>query len=188
MANTLEHILSQLKVDVEKALQSLKEEIAKVRTGRASVSMLDDVRVDYYGTMTPLNQVATLNVPEPRLITIAPWESKLLSEIERAIQKAGLGVNPVNDGKLIRLPLPALNEERRKDLVKIVKKHAEDSRVGIRMHRRDANEAIKKLQKESLITEDDLHRGQDLAQKQTDEAIKKVDEFVVHKEKDILSV
>ncbi len=188
MANTLEHILSQLKVDLEKTLHSLQAEMSKVRTGRASLNLLDGVLVNYYGTPTPLNQVATMNIPEPRLITVSPWESRLIPEIEKGIQRAGLGINPVNDGKLIRLPLPALNEDRRKDLVKIVKQHAEDSRVGIRMHRRDANEVIKKLQKEGKLTEDDLHRGQELVQKQTDESIKKIDDLVSHKEKDVLSV
>jgi len=184
----LEPVFTRLKADLEKSLVTLKDEMGKVRTGRASINMLDDVRVDYYGSPTPLNQVATIHVPEARLITVQPWESKIIPEIEKGIQKLGMSLNPINDGKIIRIPIPSLTEERRKEMVKLLKKYAEEARVGIRMHRRDANEAFKALQKDGKITEDDLHRSQDQVQKQTDETIKKVDELVEHKEKDILTM
>ncbi|MBI5299067.1 MAG: ribosome recycling factor [Deltaproteobacteria bacterium] len=180
----MENIIKETQVHMEKALTLFKQELGKVRAGRASLSILDDVKVDYYGTLTPLNQVATLNIPEPRMITIAPWESKIISEIEKAIQKASLGLNPSNDGKIVRLSIPPLNEERRKDLVKIVKKHAEECRVALRLVRRDSNEHLKAKE----LSEDELKKGQERVQKMTDEYVQKVDQLVQHKEKDIMSV
>lgn len=173
---------------MEKALAALKHELSIIRTGRASLSILDDVKVDYYGTPTPINQVASLKIVDPKLITIQPWEPKLIAELERSIMKSGIGLTPSNDGKVIRLAIPSLSEERRKELVKLVKKHAEEGRVAIRMVRRDSIEDLKKQEKEKKISEDDLKRGEETIQKLTDEFNKKIDELVAHKEKDILSV
>ena len=184
----METHLNNISQEMEKSLNAFKQELARVRTGRASLALLEGVRVDYYGTLTPLNQVATLNIPEPRSITIAPWEAKLIPEIEKAIQKASIGINPVNDGKLVRLNIPTLNEERRKELVKQIKKAGEDARVGMRNHRHDAMEGLKKKHTGKELTEDDWHRGQEQVQKVTDEYIKKVDQLIEHKEKELLSV
>jgi ribosome recycling factor len=173
---------------MKKALEALRHEFSKMRTGRASLAMLEDVRVDYYGTQTPLNQLATLGVPDARLITIQPWDKQAAGAIEKAIQKADLGLNPVNDGKIIRLPIPPLNEERRRELVRFIKKHGEDCKVSIRNARRDANEGLKKLLKDSKITEDDEKKGLEKVQKLTDDYIKHVDETLSHKEKDIMEV
>lgn len=184
----METIFKQAQSEMEKSLAVFKQELGKIRTGRATLSILDGVRVDYYGTSTPLNQVATLNIPEAKMITIHPWEAKIIPEIERGILKAGLGLTPTNDGKLIRLSIPALNEERRKDLVKIIKKHAEECRVAMRMARRDANAHLKKKQEKREISEDDLKKGETHIQKITDDYSVKIDQLVEHKEKDILSV
>jgi ribosome recycling factor len=173
---------------MKKAVDAFHHELTKLRTGRASLALLDDVKVDYYGQMSPLNQVGTLAVPDPRTITIQPWDTTAAQAIEKAIQKADLGLNPINDGKVIRVPVPALNEERRKDLVKVLHAHAEQSKVAIRNARRDANENLKKLQKDGDITEDDLKKGQDKVQKLTDDHIKQVDDAAKHKEKDIMEV
>ncbi|MBI1908740.1 MAG: ribosome recycling factor [Deltaproteobacteria bacterium] len=181
-------ILSDLKVKMAKSLESLQVEMGKLRTGRASVAILDEIRVECYGSAMPLNQVATLSVPESRLITISPWDKGLIQEIEKAIMKSGLGLQPANDGKLIRLPIPTLTEERRKDLVKLVKKGAEESRVSLRNLRREANETLKKNQKEGIISEDDLRKGETEVQKMTDEFIARVDQTVAHKEKEIMEV
>lgn len=173
---------------MEKALSALSHELAKMRTGRASLSILDDVHVDYYGTSTPLNQLATLSVPDPRTIAIQAWDGGAVAAIEKAIQTADLGLNPVNDGKIIRLPIPPLNEERRMELVKVMRKHGEECKVGVRNARRDANEELKKLQKASEITEDEERKGHDRIQKLTDEFIAKIEEAMEHKEKDIMEV
>lgn len=169
-------------------IEALKHEFSTIRTGMASLSLLDDVKVDYYGTMSPLSQVATLSIPDGRTITIQPWESKMIGPIERSILKSDIGINPVNDGKLIRLNIPQLTEDRRKELVKKAKKMSEDAKVGIRNIRRDANEALKKAQKEKAITEDDLKKGEQDIQKITDDFIKKVDEVLAHKEKEVMEV
>lgn len=184
----MDNLINQSKARMEKSLESFRHELAKLRTGRASLSILDDVKVDYYGTQSPLNQVATLSVPDARTIAIQPWDQSAVQAIEKAIQKSDLGLNPVNDGKIIRVPIPQLNEERRRELVKVVGSHAEQSKVGVRNARRDANEQLKKMQKDSSITEDDLHKGQDRVQKLTDEYIKKIEEAAEHKEKDIMEV
>lgn len=169
-------------------IESYKRELAKVRTGRASISLLDGVRVEAYGSVMPLNQVATLTVPESRMIQIQAWDSKLLSAIEKSIHKAGLGLNPVNDGRLIRVAIPQLTEDRRKELVKQIKKVTEEFRVGIRNARRDAIEELKALKNDKELTEDELHRLQDEAQKETDRFVKKIDELMTEKDKEVMEV
>ena len=174
------------KARMEKVLTDLKHDMAGVRTGRASVSLLDNVRADYYGTPTPLNQLATLHVPEPTLITVQPWDVSQIAVIEKAIRGADLGLNPGNDGKVIRVPIPPLTEERRKDLVKKLHHIAEDHRVALRNIRRDGNEHVKKLVKDKLISEDDDRRAHDEIQKLTDGYIQKLDQAAKVKEKEIL--
>lgn len=173
---------------MDRAIQSFRAEMAKMRTGRASLSVLDDVRVEYYGQPTSLNAVATLGVPEPRLITITPWETKLIPEIERAIIKANLGLSPVNDGKMIRLPVPSLTEERRRELVKLLKKSAEDARVSIRHARREFIDGLKSLEKSGQLTEDELKKDQQTAQQMTDKAIEEVDQALGKKEAELMQV
>jgi ribosome recycling factor len=173
---------------MEAALEHLKHDLAGLRTGRASVALLDGIRVDYYGTMTPLKQVANLSTPEARLITVQPWEPQLIKEIEKAISASGLGITPSNDGKVIRIPIPPLTEERRKELTKICKKHGEDTKVHVRGYRRDANEELKKLQKDAKLTEDELRKGETEIQKLTDQYIQKIDDVIKKKEHDILEV
>ena len=173
---------------MNKALEAFKRDLGKVRTGRASLSLLDDVRVDYYGTPTPLNQVGTLAVPEPRLITIQPWEKNLIPEIEKAILKADLGLNPASDGQLIRLVFPPLTEERRKDMVKQVKRMGEDAKVSVRNARRDANDTLKKLEKDKDISEDDLKRGEKEVQDVTDDYVSRIDQVIADKEKDLMEI
>jgi ribosome recycling factor len=184
----LNDVITKSRAGMEKAIDALKKDFVKVRTGRASVSLLDEIRIDYYGTPTPLNQLGTLTVPEPRLITIQPWERKLIPEIEKAILKSGLGLNPASDGQLIRIAIPALTEERRKEMVKLIKRMGEDARVAIRNVRRDANESLKKLEKSKEISEDDLKRGEKDVQDITDGFVKKVDEILVAKEKEIMEI
>ena len=185
-------MLDQLKKDtkahMDKTLAALGGELKKVRTGRANVSMLDAIRVDYYGTPSPLNQVASVSCPDARSFLIAPWETSILKEIESAIVKSDLGMTPMNDGKVIRLKVPDLTEERRKDLVKSIKKIVEDARVAVRMARRDANEKLKGAAKGKTISEDDQKRGETDIQKLTDEYIAKIDKLAEDKEKDIMTV
>lgn len=173
---------------MEKTLKSLSEELKKVRTGRAQVSMLDSVKVNYYGSMSPLSQVASISTPDPKSFMIAPWEASILKEIEQAIIKSDLGLAPMNDGKVIRLKVPDLTEERRKDLAKQVKKIAEESRVAIRMARRDANEEVKKSFKDKEISEDENKKVETEIQKMTDDYIKKVDQVAEEKEKSIITI
>jgi ribosome recycling factor len=170
------------------AIEALKKDFGSVRTGRASLALLDGINVDYYGTPTPLQQLATLNVPESRLIAIQPWEQKIIPDIEKAILKSDLGLTPTNDGKVIRINIPLLTEERRKDLVKVVRKRTEEARVAVRNIRRDTNEALKNLEKEKQISEDELKKSLDEAQKLTDSYVKKVDETLSHKEGEIMEV
>lgn len=170
------------------ALDFLRKELATLRTGRASLSLLDGVMVDYYGVPTPVAQVAALAVPESRLLTIQPWESRLISDIEKAIMTSGLGLNPTNDGKVIRLAIPLLTEERRKELAKIAKKMVEDGRVAIRSIRRDANDELKKLEKQEGLPEDDVRKAQEDIQKTTDQYIQKVDDLLKKKEMEIMAV
>jgi len=169
-------------------IDSYKRELAKVRTGRASISLLDGLRVEAYGSVMPLSQVATMTVPESRLIQIQAWDTKLLSAIERAIHKSGLGLNPVNDGRLIRVAIPQLTEDRRKDLVKQIKKVTEEFRVGVRNARRDAIEELKTLKNDKHLTEDELHRLQDEAQKETDIFGKKIEALMAEKDKEVMEV
>ncbi len=173
---------------MDAALEHLKRELAGLRTGRASLALLDGIKVDYYGTPTPLKQVATLAVPESRLITIQPWEPPLIKEIEKAILASGLGLTPSNDGKIIRLPIPQLSEERRKELAKLCKKHGEEAKIAIRNVRREGNEELKHLQKESKLSEDDLRKSEAEVQKLTDQYIHKVDEILKKKEEEIFEV
>jgi len=173
---------------MEKSIGAMKASLQKVRTGRASIGLLDGIMADYYGTMTPLKQLATLAVPEPRMITIQPWDKGAIAPIEKAIMKSELGLTPANDGKIIRVPIPPLNEERRRDLVKMVKKIAEEYRVEVRNHRRDANAMLKDLEKEKEISQDQLKTGQDKVQELTDEHIRKIDSVLSDKEKEIMEV
>ncbi|MEE9566967.1 MAG: ribosome recycling factor [Desulfobacteria bacterium] len=168
------------------SIEDLRNEFKKIRTGRASPALFEGMRINYYGTPTPLNQVASLSVPESRLIVIKPWDQSIIGEIEKEILKSEIGLTPMNDGKLIRIPIPALTEERRKELVKVVHKIAEDHKVSIRNIRRDANELLKGLKKDGDISEDDFYRAQDKVQKITDDYIQSVDETYQEKEKEIL--
>lgn len=181
-------IVKEMRTGMDKSVDSFKGELTKLRTGRASTAMLDGIKVNYYGTPTVLSQVASLSAPEPRMVVIQPWEVNLLKEIEIAIQKSDLGINPMNDGKVIRLRIPDLTEDRRKDLVKVVGKIAEEARVAIRMARRDANELVKGLLKDKDITEDDNKKAQEQIQKVTDEYNVKVDQLSATKEKDIMTI
>jgi ribosome recycling factor len=173
---------------MKKVIDNLERDFKRVRTGRASVSLLDGIRVDYYGTSTPLNQIATLTVPEPRSITIQPWDTAAIGEVEKAIQKSELGLTPMNDGKIIRIGIPPLTEVRRRDVVKVVRKMAEESKVALRNIRRDSNEMLKDLKKDKAISEDEQFRGQDEIQKITDDFIKQADAVYAGKEKEILEV
>jgi ribosome recycling factor len=185
---TLKEIEDQSKAKMEQALAALQHDLTTIRTGRASVNILDHVRVDYYGTQTPLNQVANLHVPEPSMITVTPWDISQIPAIEKAIRSSDLGLNPSNDGKMVRLPVPPLNEERRKEFVKRLHNIAEDHRISIRNVRRDANDQVKKLFKEKLIPEDAERASQVDIQKLTDGYIAKIDVAAKAKEKEIMSV
>jgi ribosome recycling factor len=173
---------------MDKSIQSLKGELAKVRTGRASTALVDTVQVDYYGSNVPLNQVANVTTPDARTIQISPWEPSTVGAIEKAILAANIGLTPQNDGKIVRIPLPPLTEERRKEMVKLVKKMGEETKVAIRNHRRDANEAVKSQEKAKTVSEDDAKKSMDLIQKKTDEKVTEVDKVVAGKEKEILTV
>jgi ribosome recycling factor len=181
-------IIKDLEAGLQKAIESLKKELAKVRTGRANLALIDGVRVDYYGTPTPLNQVASCSTPDPRLIVIKPWEKKLCPLIEEAVRKAELGVNPSSDGDLVRVPIPALTEERRRDLTKVVKRMGEDAKVAIRSQRRDANDMLKEYKSAGDITEDDEKNGQKKVQTSIDKGIEQVDAIVSKKEAEIMEV
>ena len=186
--NSVREIEASVKTRMEKAVADLQHAMATIRTGRASVSLLDHIRVDYYGTPTPLNQLANLHVPEPTLITVQPWDVSQIAAIEKSIRASDLGLNPANDGKIIRIPIPPLNEERRKELVKRLHTVAEDHRVAIRNVRRDGNESVKKLLKDKKITEDEDRRGHDEIQKMTDTYMQKLDHAAKSKEKEILEI
>jgi ribosome recycling factor len=181
-------VISNMKSHMEKSVEALRREYQKVRTGRANLGLLDDIRIDYYGTPSPLSQVATLSVPEPRTITLQPWETKMISVIEKAIMNANLGITPANDGKVIRLNLPALTEERRKDIVKQLKKLAEEAKVAVRNIRRDAIDELKKLEKNKNISEDDQKRAEKDVQDVTNSYVAKIDEVLAHKEKEVMEV
>jgi ribosome recycling factor len=173
---------------MERSIEAFRKELGKVRTGRASFALLDGVKVDYYGTPTPLPQVGTLSVPESRLITVTPWDTKMIGPIEKAIQGSGLGLNPSNDGKTVRIPIPPLTEERRRELAKVVRKMGEDARVAVRNVRREAIEKLKDREKKKEISEDVVKRGQERIQKETDAHVKKIDEILKSKEQEILEV
>jgi len=181
-------IIKSLQGDIDKAIEAFRRELGKVRTGRANLSILDGVRVEYYGTPTPLNQVASLAVADARLITVKPWERSLIPEIEKSIRSAQLGLNPSSDGEMVRLPMPALTQERRQELVKLVKKMAEEGKVALRAARRDSNEMLKELLKDGGITEDDERNGLKKVQETTDKAVARIDEILAKKEAEILEV
>jgi len=185
---SVKEIEAAAKTRMEKAMTGLQHDMGNIRTGRASISLLDSVKIDYYGTPTPINQVATLHVPEPFLITLQPWDTSQIGVIEKAIRNSDLGLNPGNDGKIIRVPIPQLTEERRKEFVKKLHAVAEDHRVSMRNIRRDANEQVKKLLKDKAISEDEEKRAHEEVQKLTDSYIQKLDHAVKAKEKDILEV
>ncbi len=182
----LESIYEETKTSMSKSVAALKKELKRVRTGRASLAILDGIKVDYYGTPTPLNQMATLAVPESRLITIQPWDVSVIKDIEKAILKSDLGLTPSSDGKIIRIAIPPLTEERRKELVKVIHKICEEYKVSIRNVRRDSNELLKSMKKDGEISEDEAFKSQDQVQKITDEHITLVDECYKEKEKEIL--
>jgi ribosome recycling factor len=184
----VDEVLGEARAAMDRAVSALKKDMTRVRTGRASTTLLDNVKVDYYGVPTPLSQVATLSVPEPRLITVQPWEKNLIPDIEKALYKADLGLTPSSDGQLIRLPVPALTEERRREMVKIIKRMSEDSKVSVRNSRRDANETLKMLEKEKEITEDDLKRSEKDVQQLTDEFISAIDVVVQNKEREVMEI
>ena len=181
-------VLAQAKEKMEKSIAAFSRELASIRAGRANASLLDRITVDYYGAPTPINQLAGVSVPEARLLVITPYDKSILGEIEKAIMKSDIGITPTNDGNVIRLAIPALTEERRKELVKVVKKEAEDAKIAVRNVRRDANDDLKKLEKNGEITEDDLRGYSDDIQKLTDDYVVKVDQLTKEKEKEILSV
>ncbi len=181
-------VLADLEGSITKSLESLKRDLGKVRTGRANLALLDGVRVDYYGTPTPLNQVANLSTPDARLIVIKPWEKKMCPVIEDALRKADLGVNPSSDGELVRVPIPALTEERRRDLTKVVRRMQEEAKVAIRAHRRDANEMLKEYQASGDITEDDAAQGEKKVQVAVDKGVADVDTITKKKEAEIMEV
>ncbi|WP_302157310.1 ribosome recycling factor [uncultured Acidaminococcus sp.] len=185
---TIEELQNKTQEKMDKALQALRNELTNIRTGRATPSLLDQVKVDYYGAPTPVTQVANVSVPEPRMIVIQPWDRSLLKVIEKAIMTSDLGLNPNNDGTVIRLNLPLLTEERRKELVKVVNKKGEASRVEVRNIRRDFNDAVKKQVKAKEITEDDAKDATDFSQKLTDKFMKKIDDVLAQKEKEVMAV
>ncbi len=180
--------VAQCKSEMQKRIDGFDKDLTRIRTGRASISLLDSVRVDYYGTLSPLSQVATLSTPDARTILISPFEKKLIQEIERSIMKADLGLQPNSDGVVVRVPIPQLTEERRKDIVKQLKKMGEEAKVGIRHIRRDINEEVKKAEKAKTITEDEGKRLQDDIQKQTDNFIKVLDDRMAKKEKEVMTL
>lgn len=184
----LNDIYTDARERMDKALETLDRDYRRLRTGRASVSLVDAIRIEYYGTPTPLSQLATLTIPDPRTIMIQPWDTSVIGEVEKAILKSELGLTPMNDGKTIRINIPPLTAERRRDLVKVVKKMAEETKVAVRNIRRDANEMIKDLKKEKEISEDEQFRAQDETQKITDDLIKRIDAVYAAKEKEILEI
>jgi ribosome recycling factor len=184
----IKDLLADIKERMEKAVESLQTDLMALRTGRASPALLDRVRVEYYGTPTPLNQLATISAPEPRLLTIKPWDASVLSAIEKALMKSDLGLTPSNDGRIIRLNIPRLTEERRHDLVKLVNKRVEEGKVALRNVRRDGQEDLREMEKEKMISEDDLFEGRDELQKMIDSFVKRMDEIGKAKEEEIMEV
>jgi len=181
-----DEVLAELRQKMDKSVEALKKEFVRLRTGRASTALLDGIKVNCYETLMPLDQIASLSVPESRLITIKPWDQSVLGEVEKSILKSELGLTPMNDGKIIRISIPPLTEERRMELAKLAKKMAEDGKISIRNHRREANEMFKEMKNEKEISEDEMYKSQDDVQKITDDYIKKVDEITAEKEKEII--
>lgn len=181
-------VIDSMIQSMDKSIQSLKSELAKVRTGRASTALVDTVHVDYYGSSVPLNQVANVTTPDARTIQVSPWEGGMIGAIEKAILAANLGLTPQSDGKVVRIPLPPLTEERRKEMVKLVKKMGEETKIAVRNHRRDANEELKKQEKSKTLTEDDTKKAMDQVQKKTDEKVVEVDKVIMGKEKEIMTI
>jgi len=179
-------VYNELQGQIDSSLSALKAGLGKMRTGRANAAILDAVRVDYFGSMSPLNQVANVSVPDARMIVVKPWDKSIIAEVEKAIMSAEIGITPQNDGEIIRLPVPALTEERRKDLVKQVKQKGEDSRISLRNHRREANDFLKELEKEKEISQDDLKKALEKVQQVTDSGNKSIDEILATKEKELL--
>lgn len=184
----MEQTIKDAKSRMDKSLEALRGELAKIRSGKATTALLDGIKVDYYGSMTPINQAANVTVLDAHTLSVTPWDKSVLSAIERAILEANIGFNPVSDGTNLKIPVPPLNEERRRDLVKLIKKFGEDSKVAVRNIRRDANEHLKKEEKKKNISEDQLKEAEDKIQKLTDEHILKVDEVLKHKEKEIMEI
>ena len=184
----IDELLQDMKESMDKSIETLQKDLRRVRTGRASLALLDGLVADYYGSPTPINQLATLSIPESRQLVIQPWDSKAIPDIEKAVLKSELGLTPMNDGKLIRIVLPTLTAQRRKKLVKIVKKMAEEFKVQIRNHRRDANDMLKDMKKDKDISEDDMHKAQERVQKTTDNSIAKVESIMVEKEAEIMEI
>ncbi|MDE3001075.1 MAG: ribosome recycling factor [Gemmatimonadota bacterium] len=184
----VDEILSETRQSMARAVEAFQHEMSTVRTGRANTALLDNIRAEYYGAQVPLNQVATIGVPEPRLIVIQPWDKSAIPAIEKAIQTSNLGLTPSSDGTVIRLPIPQLTEERRSELVRVVRQMAEDSKVSVRNARRDANEMLKDGQKEGEIPEDDSRKGQDQVQKLTDDFVAEIDQLLARKEEEIMEV
>ncbi len=184
----LDEIRNRAEQSMEKALEHLRHELATIRTGKASPALLDVIHVEYFGSKVPLKQVATIAAPEPRLLTVQPWDKSIIPEIEKAIQASELGLNPQNDGSLIRIPIPPLTEERRRDLVKVVRRMGEECKIAVRNARRDANDRIRKLEKSHEVSEDDARKAHDEVQKITDRFVEKVDEIVAAKEKEVMEI
>jgi ribosome recycling factor len=184
----MDSVLADAKTRMEKAVAALEKEFSHLRTGRASISLLDGLKVDYYGTPTPVDQIASVSTPDSRTITIQPWDRAAFGLVEKAILKSDLGLTPVNDGKIIRIALPPLTEDRRKELVKVAKKYTEEAKVAVRNIRRDANDGLKKLQKDKAISEDDLRKGEADIQKTTDAFVAKMDQTFAKKEKEIMEI
>lgn len=184
----IKELEKEMRAEMEKALENTIHEFSRVRTGRASLTLLDGIKVGYYGSVVPLNQVATLAVPESRLITIQPWDTKIIGDIEKAILRSDLGLTPTNDGKIVRIPIPALTEERRKELVKIIGKLTEKAKVTLRNIRRDINEKLKTMKKEKEISEDEYFTYHEEVQKITDEFIERADKLLAEKEKDLMEI
>jgi len=181
-------LVDKMSVEMDKSIQSLQKEFTKLRTGRASVSLVDGVTVDYYGSNVPIQQVANVTTPDARTIQIVPWEASMLSAIEKSILAANIGLTPQGDGKVLRLPLPPLTEDRRKEMVKLIKKMGEEAKVSVRNHRRDANEEIKKQEKDKLLTQDEAKKAMELIQKKTDDKTAEVDKIITAKEKELLTL
>jgi ribosome recycling factor len=181
-------VVDAMSLEMDKSIQSLRGDLVKVRTGRASTALVEPVHVDYYGSSVPLNQIANVTTPDARTIQVAPWEAGMIGAIEKAILASNIGLTPQNDGKVVRIPLPPLTEERRKDMVKLIKKMSEETKVAIRNHRRDANEEVKSLEKAKTLTEDDAKKAGELVQKKTDEKVAEVDKVIAAKEKEILTI